>query len=329
MLALSLSGDLVVRLAPPAYSSAAGLIPFTSFFFVVYGVFVLIARTTYHTHRDFVHQFSAAFAAVAYVGLAVLLVPRWGGYGLAIGASIAMALACACFRLIAPTASHYAILEWPRLLGGGLIAIGCVVLGLVPDVGQGVDRALLGLVVFFVVYPALMILTGVVPRSELRMIRDVAAGTIGQYAAPFRRRARGAEATQALAELEPGEIVVLRGLIRDRNTPTVLAQRLGLPVSVVEARAARALVRLADADAAERDDTAIGHWLFAIRSSAERDVVMYSLINHGIPVTTLHGAEAALAVLKRIPSDLWPADGARRLPAGDMMAPLEASLGLS
>jgi hypothetical protein len=59
-------------------------------------------------------------------------------------------------------------------------------------------------------------------------------------------------------------------------------------------------------EAPERDDAAIGHWLFDVRNSAERDEIMYNMTKHGIKVTTLHAVEAAMAALKTIPPDMWP-----------------------
>jgi O-antigen/teichoic acid export membrane protein len=308
-LALALSGSLVVELAPHSYHGAAGLVPFTAFFFVIYGVFVLIARTTHHVHRDFVHQFAAATAAVVYIGMAVLLCPRWGGYGLAVGASIAMAVGCVCFRLLVPTASHYAILDWPRLLGGAGIAIACIFLGLSPPVGHGVARVLLGLVDFFAIYPAALVLSRVVPAPDIRILREMAIGTLAEYFAPLRRRTRGADAALTLSALDPAEVAILRGLIPERAHPIELAARRHVPRSALEARAARALRTIAHVDAPQRDDAAIAYWLFETGSSAERDVIMYNLIEHGVAVSTLQAVEAQVQTLRRIPADMWPGAG--------------------
>ena len=305
MLGLGLSGGVIVRLAPAAYRSAAGMIPFATFAFVVYGVFVLIARTTYHKHRDFVHNLAATIAAIVFIGCSALLCPRWGGYGLAISASIGMWVACICFRLIVPTSTHYAPLEWPQMLGAGLLSFACLALGLLAPVGHGIGRVALGVFVFFVLYPGALLLSGVISPREARRLAGIATGIASQLLAPLRPGRRSAQVAQALTRLDREETALLRGLISDRISPAELARRERMPVSVIEARAARALRRLASVEAPERDDAAIGHWLFSNKGSAERDIIMYFLVAHGISMITLHTVEAELEVLKSAPQGAW------------------------
>lgn len=324
-LGLSLAGNILVRLAPPAYRSAATLIPFTSVAFVIYGMFVVVARTTYHKHRDFVHNASAALAAVVYLAMSVVLVPRWGGYGLAVAASVGMAIAIMCFRALVPTSTHHAELEWPRLIGGSVIVFACLALGRSPDVGDGLGRIALGLVDFFVVYPAAIVLVGVVPWSEARVLGKIAAGVLNQLLGPLRPARNGAAVAQALARLAPGDVTLLRALIKDRLPSRELARRQGVPVSSLEARAARALRTLTGAESSERDDAAIGHWLFDVQGSAERDVIGMFLVDHGVPRLTLHRVESAVATLKALPRSLWhsPSSGTD---ADGATPPFEASI---
>jgi O-antigen/teichoic acid export membrane protein len=305
-LGLGLAGDLVVQLSPPAYRSAANLIPFTSFAFVVYGAFIIIARTTYHQHRDFVHNSSCALAAIVYIGLSAWLVPKWGAYGLAVAASVGMAVATLCFRLLVPTATHYAVLEWRRLIGGAAISFACLALGRSPYIGHGFARAGLELVDFFVLYPAAMVLTGIVPRSEARVLRGIAIGVGEQLLSPLHPERSGASATEALGKLPDRDVALLLALIKDRLPMTELARVQGVPVSVLEARAARALRAITGAEAPEREDAAIGHWLFDVQGEAERDVVGNFLVGHGLARLTLHQVESAAATLKALPRQLWP-----------------------
>jgi O-antigen/teichoic acid export membrane protein len=305
VLGLGLAGGVLVRLAPSSYHDAAGMIPFATFSFVVYGVFVLIARTTYHRHRDLVHNLSAAIAAVVFIGCSALLCPRWGGYGLAISASIGMWVACACFRLIVRSSTHYARLEWPRYVGAGAIAFGCLALGLLAPVGPGAWRAVIGLVDFFVLYPVALLLTNVISMQEARGLAGVARGIVSQALAPLRPARHAAQAAQALSTLPSSDAALLRKLIRDGVDPGAVAQRQRMPVSVIEARAARALRTLTGADAPERDDAAIGHWLFNGQGSAEQDIIMYFLVRHGVPIETLHRVQHGCQLLRSVPDALW------------------------
>jgi hypothetical protein len=327
LLGLSLAGNVVVQLSPPAYRGAANLIPFASFAFIVYGVFVIVARTTYHRHRDFVHNGSAALGAVVYLALSAVLVPRWGGYGVATAAAIGMAIATVCFRLIVPGSTHHATLEWPRLVGGGMITFACLVLGKALPIGNGLPRIALGIAVFFVIYPAAMILLRVVPRAEARVLRSIARGVLDLLLAPLRPTESGTAAAAALTRLNRGDVELLRELIKDRVPTQDLAMRAGLAVSVLNGRAARALLAVGGLESSERDDPAIGHWLFDIQGSAERDVVAHFLTDHGLPLLTLQRAESALATLKALPRHLWPSpsEGAN---GQDAAVGLEATIGI-
>ena len=306
VLGLGLAGGQLVRLTPAAYHGAAGMIPFATFAFVIYGVFVLIARTTYHRHRDFVHNLAAAIAAVVFIGCSALLCPRWGGYGLAISASIGMWVACVCFRLIVRSSTHHAQLDWPRFLGAGTIAFACLALGLLAPVGAGVWRAALGIVDFLALYPGALLLTRVVSMQEARTLAGMAGGIVSQLLAPLRPARHAAQTAQALTALRIDEATLLRMLVRDRVDPGELAQRNRTPVSVIEASAAHALRTLTGTEAPERDDAAIGHWLFNRQGSAERDIIMYFLVNHGVPIETLHRVEHGRQLLSSVPDELWP-----------------------
>jgi len=310
VLGLGLSASAIVRLAPPSYRGAAGLVPFSAFFFVVYGTFVLLARTTYHQRRDLVHNLSAGLAAVVFVGCSALLVPIWGGYGLAVAGSIGMAVACVWFRAIVPRSTHHANLEWPRLIAGGACAIGCLALGRVLPVGGGILRIALGVVIFFVIYPAALALSRAVPMADARLLGRMGSDTISAFFAPLRPDRGGEAILGALRTLDPIEVGLLRRLIRDRLTTERLAAREGLPISVVESRAGAALRRLTGAEGNTREDAALGHWLFSGLGSAERDFIMYFLVEHGITMLTLHRLETASAALRALPARRWPVEGA-------------------
>ena len=303
-LALTLSGDLLVRLSPPHYRGAANLIPFASFGFVIYGLFILIARTTAYKHRDFVHNASAALAAVVYVAAAAVLVPRWGGYGLAISMMIGMSLACACFRAIIPWATHYAPIDWPRAIGASVIVVACIVIGDEHFLGNGVLRVGLLLADMLVIYPAAVIGSGIVSRQEALTTARLLWGLV-----PFRPAAkqRSEHATVvALSKLAPEDLLLLRRLTKDRARVADIAADAGVPVSVVEAQAGRILRQLTETDGSERDDATIGNWLFSGKSSAEHDVVMYYLERYGIKMLSLQQVEAAALAARSLPIRSWP-----------------------
>lgn len=303
-LGLSLAGDLIVQLSPPAYRSAANLIPWTSFAFVIYGMYVIIARTTAYRRRDIVHNGSAALAAILYLALSALLVPRWGGYGVAAASAIGMGIACACFRAIVPWATRYARMEVLRLLGATVITFACLLLGRVPH--QELVRIAFGVADFFLIYPAALILSRVVPRREAEVIWKILVGIVEQVLSPLRPARSGAPTVAALKRLDPSEVALLRVLVKERTPAPELARRQGVPVSVLSAAAGRALRTLSGADGSERYDAAIGHWLFGTEGSAEQDVVGNFLVDHGLARMTLHRVQAALASLKALPVGLWP-----------------------
>jgi O-antigen/teichoic acid export membrane protein len=326
-LGLSLAGDVLVRLSPPAYSSAANLIPITSFSFVVYGTYVVIARTTAYKHRDFVHNFSSGMAAVIYVVAASFLVPPFGGYGLALSSIIGMTFATACFRAIDRSATRYAALEWRKLIPAAAITFACLALGRAADTHNGFSQTGLNLIDFFVVYPAVMILTRVVTPTDARVLWQMAVGIVEQLLSPVRPGRGGVAIATALSQLNPRDVELLHELIKDRVPPTEVARRDRVALSVVEARSAHALRQLTGSGGSERDDSALGYWLFNVRGSAERDVVRTFLIERGLPLLTLHAVEAAAARLKTLPGRLWPQAQTDRI-MGDPAMPIEPVVGL-
>ncbi len=304
MLALSLSGDVIVKLSPREYSDAANLIPFAAGGFIVYGLFIMIARTTYHQHRDFVHNASATLAAIVYGGIAAWLVPKFGGYGVAIGQAVGMGIACVCFRALNRTASYYAPVDWPRVLGACAITLGGVGLGRIPL--HGWWRVALLLVVFFVLYPGLLMATRIVRPGEARRLFGLAGAVGAQLLAPVRRSGEQTATAQALRTLAEEDLNLLRALIKDGERPAKLAAREHVPVSVVEARAGRAVMRITHTPGSERDEATIGNLLFAGLGAAEHDVVIHHLEQHGFSVLSLQRVESAVARAKALPRSAWP-----------------------
>jgi hypothetical protein len=188
-----------------------------------------------------------------------------------------------------------------------VISIGCLALGLLTPVGHGADRVLLEVADFFLLYPALLLFTGVVPMRDARQLAQIAGGVIATTIAPLRPKARTARLQATLARLSPTDTALLSALVRDRTPPVIVARHDHVPVSAIEAQAARALRMLSGVDSPERDDAAIGHWLFNDKGSAERDVIMYFLTGHGVSMLTLHAVEAQLAALRSAPRSAWPA----------------------
>jgi O-antigen/teichoic acid export membrane protein len=322
MLALSLSGDVLVRLSPPQYRDAANLIPFSAFAFVIYGLFVVIARTTYHKHRDLVHNSSAALAAVVYYFLSSVLVPKLGGYGLALSAVAGMAIACACFRAIDRTASHYAQIDWPRLLGTTAIVAALIGLADLHPLGHGVFEGLLLTTEFFIVFPGALIATGIVTRTEAAGLRSVAVSVFVLLISPLRGGSGDPDMARALATLTPADLDLLRQLIKEGKLSREVAAQQGVPVSVVEARAGRALRALTGAKGSERDDSTLGNWLFSGKSAAEHDVLRHYLERYGIDIMTLQLIEAAATAARALPARAWPPEpiADQRGVTGDVLA---------
>lgn len=317
MLALTLGGDVIVKLSPPAYSDAANLIPFSAGAFIIYGLFVVIARTTYHRHRDLVHNASAGLGAVIYVAMSAWLIPSIGGYGVAIGAAVGMAFACTCFRALNRTATHHAPIDWPRVLGATAITIGCIGLGRIPL--APVWRIPFLLAVFFVLFPAGLLVTGIVRREEARRLAQLAGSVGAQLLAPVRRSQDDTDTIRALSTLPADDLNLLYALTKDGERPATIAAREHVPVSVIEARAGRAVMRLTNSPGSERDDATIGNLLFSGLGAAEHDIVIYYLEGRGFTVFTLQRVEAAAGRAKAVPRSAWPVADASPLSVGSDM----------
>jgi hypothetical protein len=127
---------------------------------------------------------------------------------------------------------------------------------------------------------------------------------------------------RALATLTPADLDLLRQLIKEGKLSREVAAQQGVPVSVVEARAGRALRALTGAKGSERDDSTLGNWLFSGKSAAEHDVLRHYLERYGIDIMTLQLIEAAATAARALPARAWPPEpiADQRGVTGDVLA---------
>lgn len=309
VLALVVLADVLIRIAPATYESAAPLIPLIGLGFALYGSFVVLYRGVRIRAKRTAYAMVATGAALVFVGMALVLTPEFEAYGAAAAPIVAFALAIAVLLALAQRGTDPIPFERRLLTRAAVIAAGCLATNLLlaPLLGEwriAVDGAVL------IAFPALLVGTGVV---QGRMLRELAADLLS-WRRPdvgLRHLDRAETATGALDRDTLGWLAV------GRLTPAEAA--IGHETS--EASMLRSFVRTLRHATGSTGDTAadeeIGRYLLSPAGVADRDEQLQLLLEQGADPGDLLRLEA---VLHRLTRD------EHRAPASTRSRPLHGSV---
>jgi hypothetical protein len=283
--------DVLIRIAPSEYESAAPVIPLVAVGFVVYGLFTLLNRLgRYPKKRLRFVQLSIA-AALIFVGGGFVLVPWLGVYGAAAAQIVAFGVVAVGTFLLGRRSGHQIALPFLRLLMAVDITAVCIVISRLIAAVTGDEGLVIELVVV-AAFPFLLIAVGVVPRRELRGVLTVLRGRKGLAG-------RRAALVTAMGGQPPVRISAIELLALERSSPSDAAEVLSTSEEVVLSEAARAL-RALNGHADEKDvDAAIGDYLFVRRAGAERDQLARRLWKDGVDPAEVETMETTLKLLQR------------------------------
>jgi O-antigen/teichoic acid export membrane protein len=295
---LAVAADSLIRIAPPAYADAAPLIPLIGLGFALYGGLVVVNRAADFPRKRLAYVSAAIVSAVVFLAAALLLIPWIGSYGaaLAVVAGFSVGTVVLVFRSQRgpnpiPFAGRRVALA--AALAAASLAVAHAAGTLAGDWGPAVELAAL------VVYPMLLVATGVIPRDHARALKAIVLGL-----SPRRRPMLDAAALQRVAAAERE---VLELVVRQRGALDQAARKLGATEAQASARLVRALRQVGGTGQAGELDSRIGDYLFSRQPPAERDLLARRLWAEGVEPLEVDALEETVSDLRRLPPSAWRA----------------------
>jgi O-antigen/teichoic acid export membrane protein len=289
VLLLDVTGGAMVLLAGPAYRAAAPLIPMLGISFVGYGLFIVIVRTVPIERRILWYTIGALIAAALDVACSTVLIPWLGAYGTPASELVGLGTACLLWVVLATHIERVPVpFEWRRLAGLLAAVLGAAAIQVLGEALLPQQHALVLLMVVLV-YTAVMICAGVVPRTHVRPLVLLAKAAVRERISPH-------DPVQGLASLSPKQRSLLTSLQRDQVSASVLADRLGVGVSEVLAEHVAALRELTHTGPPQAEfDARVGAYLLSKEPEAQRDQTARELVEQGVsPMDLLQMNDAAL-----------------------------------
>ena len=312
LLAMTVAADTLVRIAPPAYSDAAPLIPLMGAAFLSYGVMVAVYRLSSFPRKIVIYIGAAMGSAIVFLLSAFLFVPWLGAYGAALSVITGFAVGTAVMTYASQHGPSPLRIEWGKL--GAAVAIGGACLAIARVLGPlaGDWRPLVE-VVAFALYPIILLRLGVVSIDDRHAIARVARQVLP-------KRKGDTELETRLQTLAPDEVSSLQAVVVRGWPAQRLAEELAADPAATRARLVWLLRKLGDGTPRGPHDDEIGELLFTPMPVAERDAVAKSLWDEKVDPADLHALERTMDELGRLPRRAW-GDAELDSPAGSLASP--------
>lgn len=272
ILTVSLLADQLVLLAGSGFSEAATLVPITTVAVAGHGWFIFAYRTARANPKIRWLILLSTAAAGIFSAAAVMLIPVLGAAGAPAAAIVAWGGATVAMMAIGQRA-HPLPLEY-----GKLAMLAAATLG-----AWGVSHLLLpggtlglgGEIAVLLAWVALLFVTGIVPLAELRAFAGYARHTTRNDS---KRRLR-----ERIAALDGVDAELVDRLIRRKEHPERVAERVGMSEDEAMARAVHALRRCCNGAGGEPTDSdaKLGRLVLIPRPHAERQHGLQALVNNG------------------------------------------------
>ena len=301
---MAIAADLLVRIAPSSYASAAPLIPLLAAGFVAHGALTVTYRAGRFPRRQLVYAGIVLACAAAFFPLALWLIGAYGTTGAAVAGIVIFLLGALGVGVVSQTGPNPIEFRYRRMLLAGLSAAIClgaaIALKGAPDPWRQ-----LGEIAALLAYPVLLVVMGAVPREDLEVVRRV-----GRSLLPVRDR-RGRHWRPSLQALDPQDATMLELAVRHQWSPRDLASMVGGDESDVRARLVSMLRVLGSIDSTADDpeaDSRIGAYLLSPAIPAERDALAKSLYKRGLTTPSeIDALERTLQGLRALPRSTWDA----------------------
>ena len=315
LLAITVAADTLVRIAPPAYSEAAPLIPLMGAAFLAYGMLVAVYRLSSFPRKIVFYVGAAMSSAIVFLLSALLFVPWLGAYGAALAVITGFVVGIAAMTYFSQHGPNPLLIEWGKLasalaLGGACIAVARVLGPLAGDWQPAVELVALAL------YPFALLKLGIVSVEDRRAIGRVVSQILP-------KRKRGGEMEERLRTLPPDSVTALEAVVMRDLPASALAEQRGADLADTNARLVGLLRQLGGQGGSMPQDQRIGECLFSNLPVAERDELARQLWSEQadpVDPADLHALERVLEELQRLPKRAWvdaaAANGAGSVSAG-------------
>lgn len=307
LLATTLLADTLVKIAPASYADAAPLIPLLAAGLAGPTAFRMVNKSVKIRRKRRVFIVSVVLAALMFIGLSVALIPVLDLYGAPVAMLIAFAIPGAYVLYRSQTGKQPIAIPY-RSLGIALVGAAACAAGYHLLSPPGIVLPILGAIGFLLLWGALLLVTGAVPRHHWGALLQMALAFAGRGRPPF-------DPDQALGALSADERAALRMAIVEGRPLEEIARELDAggrrDGAAVGEWLVRALRRAADEGgrlmhAPTERDAQIGEYLFSDKAQATRDAAARRLVRSGdVEPADLHELEEVIRDLERAPSEAW------------------------
>jgi hypothetical protein len=298
VLAMVLAGQVLVDAAPPAYASAAGLIPFTALGFVMPALYRTVNQNVAIPKKRPFFIGGVVAAAVIFIGVTWALVGSIGVYAAPVGMIVGFGIPAIILFVRGQRGKKPLYFPY-REVGTALLA--AVVIGAIgealPEINHWIELGIAA--VLCIVWMALLIPLHAIPPAHwtplIHMVRSFRSGT----PADFRPR-RGLRSLEPEIRDELRKAVVGR-LPRERLHPGESDESLRL-VTALRQVGKRGGIPVGKSTEHDAD---MGPYLFEDASTAVRNASMRRLLEQGAEANDLRALDDLVNTLARVPVEAW------------------------
>jgi accessory secretory protein Asp2 len=295
---MTVGADLLVRIAPPAYASAAPLVPLLGGAFVAHGLLICVNRMSSFPAKRQTYVTTVVCSVGLFVIGAMALIPRLGSTGAALAVILAFLPGAAWLLFRNQYGPRPIPIQPRRLLALLVVTLLALAASRATDGLDGVQHALaqIGILIAFL---AALVPTGAVPREDLRPLRRIGSQLLG------RPRSLGLE--RGLPGLPPERAGLLWAVTHGGGDLGAVAELRGLDDAALGSDLVADLRSLAGGPAGTPADAAVGLHLFTRTSHADHDANARRLGELGVSAVDLARLELAVTELASLPDGRWPA----------------------
>ncbi len=297
VLSMVMLGKVLVEVAPPAYSSASSLIPFTAGAMVAPAMYRTVNQNTTVARGRLVFVSGCLIAAVLFCGLTYLLAPVIGTYAAPISMMIGFGLPASYMFIKTQTGPRPIAFPTREVATGFVLAVVVAASYLaIPDVSKWADLAIA--LAFLVIYTVGLVVLRVIPENHwyplAHMVRSSIRGTTIRN---FKPRA-------GICSLEKDERKLLRRAVKQRMSASALRDGEGAEL-VGLLRRVGTKAGVPGIDETTEHDQEISVFLFERAPTAVRNASMRRLLDRDASSTDLRALEDLVESLRKVPNEAW------------------------
>ena len=327
ILAMVLLGQLIIDLAPPEFADAAPLIPLTAAGLTMPSLWrTMNGQTAWPSKRRSTFVVATVLAALAFVGICLLLAPEIGIYAAPVAMLAGFSIPITYFFLRSQLGESPVAFPYSEIVKALVVAAAIGGLfHLLPELPAAVE--VLVVIALMALYGALLFVLRVIPENHWPALSTMATSMIAGRPDQVNPR-------RGLRALTPEDREGLRVAVQDKLPPAAFGEASPVPmrtlredrpmgVEVDGTRGGRLVWALRGAGRmggapvrrkAEWDGEKLAEFLFADEPPAVRGATMRALLADGADPKDLRALEDLVQHLSRVPADAWEGTAAAESP---------------